>query len=75
LNLDGMRGDRLGIVGGNGAGKTTLLGVLSGEILARRNGRWGAGVDRVARSGGPRPRSLRPDPGHPVGSPPDDGRA
>jgi ATP-binding cassette subfamily F protein 3 len=48
LNLDLMRGDRLGIVGGNGAGKTTLLRVLSGELAPREGTvEWGAGVKQA----------------------------
>lgn len=32
LDLEVLRGDRIGIVGRNGAGKTSLLGLLTGEI-------------------------------------------
>ena len=48
LNLDLMRGDRLGIVGGNGTGKTTLLRVLGGELTPRGGAvEWGAGVKQA----------------------------
>jgi len=48
VELDLMRGDRLGIVGGNGTGKTTLLRVLSGELTPRGGTvEWGAGVKQA----------------------------
>jgi len=45
LNLEIMRGDKVGVIGGNGVGKTTLLRTLIGEYTADAGSvTWGHGV-------------------------------